>query len=54
MIAIEVVFGANSLSDRDFYVVKTLDSVIIRFNTALNNPPCRSTRPIRSGLSTPA
>ena len=32
----------------------TACSVIIRFNTALNNPPCRSTLPICSGLSTPA
>ena len=33
---------------------RTACSVIIRFNTALNNPPCRSTLPICSGLSTPA
>ena len=32
----------------------TASSIIIRFNTALNNPPCRSTLPICSGLSTPA
>ena len=28
-------------------------SLIIHFNTALNNPPWRSTRPVCSGLSTP-
>ena len=32
----------------------TACSAIIRFNTALNNPPCRSTLPLCSGLSTPA
>ena len=33
---------------------RTACSVIIRFNTAFNNPSCRSTLPICSGLSTPA
>ena len=51
-IATEVVLGANRLSDRDFFMSSkpwTACSVIIRSNTALNNPPCRSTLPICSG-----
>ena len=46
----------NGLGDRVFLSSKpwTACSAPIRFSTALNNPPCRSTLPTCSGLSTPA